>query len=160
MNQNRTERERLKRDLDRLCRKYQDCMAGRMVPNARAQAIRREIDKVEAEIRRLDRDAVERLALEKAPIDEVLEVIAIPLLADVLNDVVAGVDGMLRRNGCQSTVFGIYTSQIRKATLAMVDTLDNTSAGLPKLLDVDDALIDAIKKKLMSFIKQRLNITK
>lgn len=135
-------------------------MRGRMTPSAKALKIKGEIDAVRKEIQALDRDAAERLALEKAPVDEVLEVIAIPLLADVMNDLVAGVDGMLRRNGVQETVFGIYTSQIRKAALAMVDTLDHSQANLPRLLDVDDTLVDAVKKKLMSFIKQHLNITK
>lgn len=77
-----------------------------------------------------------------------------------MNDIVAGVDATLRRNKVKETVFGMYTSQIRRAALAMVDTLDLAGKSLPQLLDVDDALVDAIKKKLMSFIKQRLNITK
>lgn len=133
-------------------------MRGRLVPTPKAAAIRRKITAVEEKITQIDKDAAERLALKSAPIDEVLEVIAIPLLADVMNDLVAGVDGMLRRQGVQQTVFGIYTAQIRKATMAIVDTLSISEAGLPKLLDVDDTLVDSIKKKLMSFIKQRLNI--
>ncbi len=140
--------------------KYAEAMRGRMVPSAKAMRLMREIDGLKAEIEAADRDAAEMLALEKAPVDEVLEVIAIPLLADVMNDLVAGVDAMLRRNGCQETVFGIYTAQIRRAALAMVDTLDNAEEGLPKLLEVDDTLVDAVKKKLMSFIKQRLHIKK
>lgn len=134
-------------------------MRGRMVPSSKAQAVQSRILALQKEIERLDTDAAERLAMEKAPIDDVLGVIAIPLLADVMNDLVAGVDGMLRRHGVQETVFGIYTSQIRRAALAMVDTLDHADANLPRLLDVDDTLVDAVKKKLMSFIKQRLNIT-
>lgn len=134
-------------------------MRGRMVPSSKAQAVQSRILALQKEIKRLDTDAAERLAMEKAPIDDVLGVIAIPLLADVMNDLVAGVDGMLRRHGVQETVFGIYTSQIRRAALAMVDTLDHADANLPRLLDVDDTLVDAVKKKLMSFIKQRLNIT-
>lgn len=77
-----------------------------------------------------------------------------------MNDIVAGVDRTLRRNGCQETVFGEYTSQIRAAALAMVNTLDTAEDNLPRLLEVNDTLIDAVKKKLMSFIRQRLNIKK
>lgn len=154
------ERERLQRKIEELRARHRDMMRGRMVPTSRAQRIQREILALQDEIERLDRDAAERLALEKAPIDEVLEVIAIPLLADVLNDVVAGVDSMLRRRGAQETVFGIYTAQIRKAAMAIVDTLAVSEENLPRLLDEDDTLVDAIRKKLMAFIKQRLNITK
>ena len=77
-----------------------------------------------------------------------------------MNDIVAGVNATLRRNGCQETVFGDYTRQIRQAALAMVDTLDHANESLPRLLDVDDTLVDAVRKKLMSFIKQRLKIKK
>lgn len=135
-------------------------MRGRMVPTAKATNIRRTIQAIRNEISEIDREAAERLALEKAPVDEVLEVIAIPLLADVMNDLVAGVNGMLRRNGLQESVFGDYTRTIQRAALAMVNTLDHSEANLPRLLDVDDHLVDAVKKKLMSFIKQHLNITK
>ncbi len=140
--------------------RYSEAMRGRMVPTQKALKIKDEINTLRRHVDEIDRDAAQRLALEKAPVDEVLEVIAIPLLADVMNDLVAGVDGMLRRNGCQETVFGDYTRQIRRAALAMVDTLDLAEDNLPKLLDVDDTLVDAVKKKLMSFIKQHLNITK
>lgn len=145
-------------ELARLNAKYTEMMRGKMIPSPRALKIKRQAILLEDEIKRLDRDAAEQLALEKCPVDEVLEVIAIPLLADVINDVVAGVDGTLRRNGVQETVFGLYTAQIRQAALAMVDTLDQAESNLPRLLDVDDTLIDAIKKKLMSFIKRRLKI--
>lgn len=133
---------------------------GRMVPSEKAIRIRSEIIKLKQQIDIIDREAAERLALSKAPIDEVLEVIAIPLLADVMNDLVAGVDGMLLRNGCQETIFGDYIKQIRRAALAIIDTLDHADDNLPRLLDVDDTLVDAVKKKLISFIRQRLKITK
>lgn len=156
----KNERKELEDEINRLDRKYNYLMRNRMVPSPACSAIKREISILKDRINKLDRDAAERLALEKAPVDDVLEIVAIPLLADVMNDLVAGVDGNLRRHGIQETVFGIYTAQIRKAALAMVETLDSTRNGLPNLLDVDDTLIDAIKKKLMSFIKQRLNINK
>ena len=145
--------------LETLNTKYAEAMRGRVVPSPKAVRIKNEIYDLKREIEEIDYRAAERLALSKAPIDEVPEVIAIPLLAAVMNDIVAGVDGMLRRNGCQETVFGEYTRQIRKAALAMVDTLDHGEDNMPKLLEVDDTLIDAVKKKLMSFIKQRVEIT-
>lgn len=152
------QRDLLQKKLEDLKRVHVQLMRGRMIPSSRAQACQRKINEIGAEIAAIDREAAERLALEKAPIDDVLEVIAIPLLADVMNDIVSGVDAMLRRQGVQETVFGIYTAQIRKAAMAIVDTLAVSEQGLPKLLDVDDTLVDAIKKKLLGFIKQRLNI--
>lgn len=154
------DRDKINSRIEVLKLQLNDAMRGRVVPSAKAVRIRQEIDELNDVLYRMDRDAAERLAMSKAPIDEVLEVIALPLLADVMNDIVAGVDAMLRRNGVQETVFGTYTGQIKKAALAMVNTLDHAEAGLPRLLDVDDTLVDAVKKKLMTFIKQHLNITK
>lgn len=154
------DRDKINSRIEVLKLQLNDAMRGRVVPSAKAVKIRQEIDELNDVLYRMDRDAAERLAMSKAPIDEVLEVIALPLLADVMNDIVAGVDAMLRRNGVPETVFGTYTGQIKKAALAMVNTLDHAEAGLPRLLDVDDTLVDAVRKKLMSFIRQRLNITK
>lgn len=154
------ERKRLVERLDVLRIRFNDAMRGRMIPTPNAVKIKKEMDAVRHDIRALDRDAAERLALAKTPIDDVLEIVAIPLLADVMNDIVAGVDATLRRNNIKETVFGIYITQIRRASLAMIDTLAEADANLPRLLDADDTLIDALRKKLMSFIKQRLNITK
>lgn len=154
------ERAKLQAELESLKSRHRELMKGRMVPSSRAQAVQRKILATQDEIKRMDSDASERLALKKAPIDDVLEVIAIPLVADVMNDIVAGVDGMLRRQGVHETVFGMYTAQIRSAAMAMVDTLAASEQGLPKLLEVDDTLVDAVKKKIMSFIKRRLKITK
>lgn len=135
-------------------------MRNRMVPTSAAVRINKEIQAIQKQIDAIDREAAERLRINSAPIDEVLQIVAIPLLADCMNDLVAGVDGMLRKMGCQETIFSEYTAQIRRASLAMVDTLENTKAGLPRLLEVDDTLVDAVNKKLMSFIRQRLKIKK
>ena len=107
------DRATLQRRLEKLRSKHVELMRGRLVPSTRAQLIQREIIDVKNEIKRIDRDAAQRLALEKAPIDKVLEVIAIPLLADVMNDIVAGVDATLRDAGVQETIFGDYIKQIR-----------------------------------------------
>ncbi|MBD5367222.1 MAG: hypothetical protein HDR82_09555 [Bacteroides sp.] len=155
-----TQRERLQRQLDQLKTRHRDMMRGRLVPSSRAQSLQRQILDTQEQIKQLDLDAAERLALERAPIDEILEIIAIPLLADVINDVVAGVDATLRRRGAQETIFSLHTTQIRKSAMAIVDTLAVRDQNLPRLLDVDDTLIDAIKKKIMAFIRQRLNITR
>lgn len=154
------ERQKLIAKIESLEARYREEMRGRMVPTAKAIRIKDEIFVVKETVKAIDRRAAERLALEKIPIEETLGIIALPLLADVMNDLVAGVDGTLRRYGCQETVFGIYTTQMRKAALAMVDTLACTDENLPRLLDVDDTLVDAVRKKLMSFIRQRLKITK
>ena len=154
------ERQRLTERIKTLTARYNELVRGRVMASPKAIRIQNEIKALTQQLEAMDRDAAERLALSKAPIDDVLEVIAIPLLADVMNDLVAGVDGMLRRNGCQETVFGDYVRTIQRAAMAMVDTLSGTKDDLPKLLEVNDTLVDAVKKKLMTFIKQHLNITK
>lgn len=152
------ERARIARKTKELKEQYDAVMRGRMMPNNKALRLQEKLTELKELAEEIDRRAAQRINLQNAPIEEVLEVIAIPLLADVMNDIVAGVDGMLIRNGCQHTVFGEYVQQIRRASLAMVDTLSNTEEDLPKLLDVDDTLVDAVRKKLMSFIRQRLRI--
>lgn len=154
------QRLQLQRDLDTLNARYRELMRGRMVPTSRAMIVSRKIADIERQIRSMDSAAADRVALERMPIDNALEVIAIPLLADVINDVVAGVDATLHKYGASETIFAEYTSQIRRNALAIVDTLANTEETLPCLLDVDDTLVDAVKKKLMSFIRQRLKIKK
>lgn len=151
-------REKIEEELQRLKARYNVEMRGRMIPTPRALKIKAEINETQDLIDELDRKAAENLAIANAPIDDMLEIIAIPLLADVMNDVVAGVDGCLLERGCSQTIFSEYTAQIRRAALAMVDTLARAERGLPLLLDIDDTLVDAVKKKLISFIKQRLKI--
>ena len=152
-----TEREQLQARLNNLNVLMRKAMAGRLVPNKRAVEINEAIQQTRQQIVNLDRDAAERLALQKAPIEDVLEVIALPLLADVMNDFVAGVDGTLRKHGCQQTVFSEYTKRIRRDTMAIIDTLACTDFG-QDLIDVDDTLVDSIKKKIISFLKQRMKI--
>ena len=154
-----TDREILQARLNNLNVLMRKAMAGRLVPNKRAVEINEAIQLTKAQIEQLDRDAVDKLNLEKMPIEKTLEIIAMPLLADVMNDFVADVDGTLRKYGCQQTVFATYTQQIRRASLAMIDTLANSESGLTNLLDADDTLVDALRKKIISFLKQRMNIT-
>lgn len=154
------QRKDLEAELEALKGEHIREMRGRMIPSAKAQKIQRKILELTDRLKEIEREEIDRLALEKTPVDEVLEVIAIPLLSDVLYDLVIGVNAMLRRNGCQETKFAEYAAQIRVASHYLLTTLENSDASLPKLLELDDTLVDAIKKKLMSFIKQRLNITK
>lgn len=153
------ERAALRREIDRAADRYNAACGSSVTLTPRAARALAELRTLRARASDLDRQAAQRLALSKAPIDDVLAVIAVPLLADVMNDIVASVDDVLRRRGCAETVFGLYTADIRRAALAMVDTLDRAEESLPRLLDVDDTLVAAIRKKLMSFLRQRLNIT-
>lgn len=155
-----TPRQQLTKEIEALQHKYAIETHGRAVPTPKALRILRQLNALKEEAAVLDREAASRLALSKAPIEDVLEVIAIPLLADVMYDLITGVNQTLRSHGCQETVFGEYARQIRRAAVAMVDTLNHAEEGLPRLLDVDDTLVDAVRKKLMSFIKQRLHIKK
>lgn len=112
-----------------------------------------------AELREIDRYEAGQLRLREVPIDDIMEIVAMPILADVMNDITAGIDKMLRRQGLAQSVFGERVAVIRREAMAIVDTLAQSEAGLPALLDVDDTIVDAIRRKLLSFIRRRLNIT-
>ncbi len=154
------DRKELQSRLDTLVAQHRYLMKGRIVPSPQAQSLQRKILDLQDEIKSIEREEVERLNLAKAPVDEVLEVIAIPLLADVLYDLIIGVNTMLRKNGCQETIFADYAASIRHNSHALVNTLSQADAGLPLILEVDDTMVDAVKKKIISFIKQRLNLPK
>lgn len=156
-NEKRSELQQL---LEREKMKLISLMRGRMVPTRKAVASRMKIEELEQELLTLNRQEAERLSIGKEPIEEVMGIVAIPLLADVLVDMVAGVDAMLRRNGAQETVFSTYTRRIRREALAMVDLLAQSTSGLAGLVEVDDTLVDSVKKKLLSFVRQRMNVTK
>lgn len=153
-----TQREQLQSRLQHQQRLLAEAMRGRLIPTKKAVEINESIQLTKAQIEQLDRDAIDKLNLEKMPIEKALEIIAMPLLADVMNDFVADVDGTLRKYGCQETIFATYTQQIRRASLAIIDTLATAEFG-QQLLDVDDTLVDALRKKIISFLKQRMNIT-
>ena len=61
-------------------------MRNRMVPTSAAVRINKEIQAIQKQIDAIDREAAERLRINSAPIDEVLQIVAIPLLADCMND--------------------------------------------------------------------------
>lgn len=96
-----TERAILTKRIKVLTERHNNLTRGRMIPPPKAIRLRNEILALKTQIDAIDRETANRLALEKAPIGDVLSVIAIPLLADIMNDIVADVDGMLCRNGCQ-----------------------------------------------------------
>ena len=112
-----------------------------------------------ADLREIERYEAGQLRLREAPIEQLLEIVALPLLADVMNDFTAGIDSMLRAHGLPNSVFAERVAVIRREAMAIIDSLAKSEAGLPDLLTVDDTLVDAIRRKLLSFIRRRLNIT-
>ncbi len=152
-----TDRERLKNQITALERELINESRGKVIITGKAIKLREKKEQLMRELDELDRKEVDLLNFQRIPFEELLDIIALPLIADVITEIVAGVDSMLRRNGCEKTVFSHYTSQIRSAALAIVDTLNRPD--LPRLLDHDDTLVDAVYKKVKSFIRQRINIT-
>lgn len=137
-------------------------MAGKVVITPKAKRLKQRIDEAREALDADEHEARQRLAHAAIPIDQALEVIAIPLLADVLNDLITGVDTTLRQAGVERTVFGDVAREIRRKALWMVDTLANANDDIPTLPDLvtdDEFIVEAIKKKLMSYIRQRLHIT-
>lgn len=131
-------------------------MHGKYVPTPLALKVMDEIRDAKKELDALDHKAAEVAKMAKLTTDETFEILAIPLIADVLNDFVAGVDGTLRRNGLVPTVYGDYAKKIQKYALAMIDTLELARGEIPPIHDEDGHLVDAIRKKTLSYIKQRI----
>lgn len=142
-----TERQRLQDALIVLQRQFTAEMRGRMVPTLKAHMISKKIDETKDSITALDNETARQLAISKLPTDSALEIIALPLLADVVYDIVIGVNSTLKKAGVEETVFGNYARQIRTAARSIMETLENADEGLPKLIEVDDTLVDAVKKK-------------
>lgn len=150
------DRQDLQKQLNRLKYRVHEQTKGKVCYSPKIAKMLYEIEAIQAQITVLDAQATDRIGLSKLPLEELSEIIMMPLIADVMNDVLATVDGMLRRAGASETVFGDYVKQIRTATMAMVDTLDHPELCIRSLLDDDDTLVDAIKKKLRSYIIRRL----
>lgn len=149
------ERDELSQKIKRLETRYNVMMHGKLVPTPLALKVMDEIKRAEKELEALDHEAAEVAKMARLTTDETFEILSIPLIADVLNDLVTGVDGTLRRNGLVPTVFGEYTRKIRKYSLAIIDRLEAARGELPTVHDDDGFLLDAIKKKTLSYIKQR-----
>lgn len=69
-----SQRTKLENTAAALKARYNSAMRGRMVPSSQAMRILKEMDAVQKQIKALDQDAAERLALGKAPIDEMLAI--------------------------------------------------------------------------------------
>lgn len=149
-------RDELSQRIKRLKARYNVMMHGKYVPTPLALKVKDEINAAKKELEALDNRAVEVAKMAKLTTDETFEILAIPLIADVLSDFVTGVDETLRRNGLVPTVYGDYTKKIRKYSLAMIDTLEKARGEIPPIHDEDGHLVDAIKKKTLSFIRQRI----
>lgn len=156
------ERKTLENALNSLKARMAVEMHGRMVPTPRAQKLAAEIARIKEDIHLLDKRAAEIMAIDKAPAEEMLEILALPLLADVMNDITVSINANLRKAGLPQSVFADIVSQIRTLSVRLVDTFNDTDPNepLPPIADEDDHLVGAIRKKLMTYIKQRVRITK
>lgn len=129
-------------------------MAGRMVPTARAERYRRLLAEAEAVISALQAEERERAAMARIPLDDSLEILAVPLLAEVLADMATGVNETLRRAGLPQTTYTERVNRIVHESVELFSTLDHFTA-CPEIT-ADDTLRAAVKKKVLSYIKQRL----
>lgn len=153
-------RQQIEAQIEDLRRAHRREMAGKVMATPVANRIQRKILKLLGELEEDRCRAAQAARLAGIPTDELLGIVMIPLIADVINAVIADVEGTLRRAGLGETVFGDLAQRIRRDAMAMVDTLAMSRDDMPKLLDVDDQLINSVYKKMLSFIKQRLNIKK
>ena len=152
----KSEYEKAKAALEYNQRQFAKEMRGRLVASAKAQKLITEMDSLLSLIKAYKQQEQEQLNLRNISFDRIREIIAIPIIADVLNDLVTGVNATLRMNGCAETIFAEKSNKLRKLSLEIVDTLASADESLPRLIDHDDTLVDAIRKKVFSYIDQRL----
>lgn len=150
------ERKRHSERIETLVALHRGEMQGRMVPTAKAVRFQREIIRLRQEIEDSDRELVQQSRFNGLPHEAILEIMSLPIIADVLNDLASGVDSSLRRAGISQTVFGDATRQMRTLALKVVDVLAKADNGLGELIDYDETLVRAITKKVLSYIDQRL----
>lgn len=134
-------------------------MGSRAVASPKLRSLRARHDEITAILEAAESEARRRLALSQIPLDQTIEIIALPLIAEVMVDLCCGVDTMLREAGVGATKFGDICRQINRLSLELVDTLRaGAVTGIADLSMDDETLVEAIKKKTKSYIRQRLKI--
>lgn len=151
-----SERKRHADRIETLVALHRNEMQGRMVPTAKAVRLQRQIIRLRQEIEASDREQVRESRFMQLPHEAVLEIMSLPIIADVLNDLASGVDSSLRSAGISETVFGDATRQMRSLALKVVDVLAKADNGLGDLIEYDETLVRAVTKKVLSYIDQRL----
>lgn len=147
------ERERLAAAAEKLRGVVAREMRGRTVPTARASRAMAEIAALSSRMKEIDAMQAHALRVQNLPIEAVYDLIAVPLMADALNDFVAGITDTLYKAGLAGTRFMQLAGQIQRAAMELVDVLA-VADGLPLMVEHDDTLVDAIRKKVHSYVKQ------
>lgn len=157
------EYRRLEAMREQLRRQFAAEMGRGVAMTPKARRIAKQIDEIEAAIEAADRDARRRLRMQQFALEDMMEVMAIPLIADVMNDLVTGLDTMLRKAGLPDTVYGEATRELRRKSLWIVDRLATADFELPEagisfpaMVENDETLVEAVKKKVMSYIRHRI----
>lgn len=146
-----SEIEALKHRREMLRMEFAREMRHRMVASPRATSLGRQIEQLTADIEQLLAERKDVVGMRNMTYEECLKIMMIPLLADVMQDIITEVNANLRRHGVCPTKFGEIGSEIKRLSLRMLDTL----GGLPPRFSDTDALVDAVEKKIMSFLMQR-----
>lgn len=145
-------------EITALQRKVGDIMRQQRGPIPPAKAVRMmtRIDELRRAIALSDKEQVRAFKVNAVPREAILEIIAIPLLADVLNDFIAGVNATLRNYGLPDSVYADYAHKIQSLSLKLVDVLYESQTELSALIDYDDYLVGSIAKRIRSFLDSRL----
>lgn len=154
---------------------YLSIMRGHVVPTGRAMVIRRKMDALcenrekavkEAVKAEAERKREEILSLgENLPQDETTRdrifhmMLKLPLAADFLYALCCDLASELRKHGMTELTLTERTGRIKKEASELAFTL-NEFEPLRKMLEEDDTLIDALDKKLTSFLGRNLNIVR
>lgn len=135
-------------------------MRGKVVLTPKALRIKRRRDEAEAILEADDREGEQRLRQSRLGRDYIIRIVAVPILADILDDLVCDIDDVLADAGCNRSVFSKTARQIHDLCHWITDRLMAASdMGCDYLADLalnDETITEAVKKKLYSYISQRI----
>lgn len=153
--------ERIDKQLAGLHAAYRDAMRGRVVPSPQAAKITARINAL-----RKEREAIltnQRHTLRsQLPDDETqrsevfLHLLKLPIIADFLYDATLALRGTLKKYGVNELTLTEQVQQLRDISARMALTLDQFP-GTSALLAKDDTLIDALHRKVDSFLVNRIS---
>lgn len=135
-------------------------MRGKVVLTPKAEKLRRRRDEAESILRDDDREGEARIRHAALPRDYIIRIVAIPILADILDDMVCEIDDTLHKAGVAQSVFGEMVRNIHRSCYAITDRLlAAADMGCQYLADLainDETITAAVKKKIYSYVGQRI----
>lgn len=135
-------------------------MRGKVVLTPKALRIKSRRDEAEAILRADDHEGEQRLRHANLGRDYIIRIVAVPILADILDLLVCEIDDILSDAGCNRSVFSAKARQIHDLCHWITDRLMAASEmGCDYLANLaldNETLSEAVKKKVYTYISQRI----